>query len=105
MLGLCVMWWTLHQMVAMLGNSLADLGTTLGATSLDGDLARLFLVTLLGLLGIGICWALLLFAARLVMGRLHGAHESAPGSPPPVGDLRARGLAFADHGREEPSLA
>ena len=88
----------------MLGNSLADMGTTLGATSLDGGLARLFLVTLLGLLGIGVCWALLLFAARLVMGRLHGAHEFGTREPAVGPGLRASGLAFADHDREEPSL-
>jgi hypothetical protein len=96
--------WALHQAVAMVGNSLADMGTTLGATSLDGGLARLFVVTLLGLLGTGICWALLLAAARWVVERLRGGDEFGAREPAVDWGAGARGFADAGQEREEPSF-
>jgi len=98
------MWWALHQAVAISGNTLADTGTTLGATSLDGGLARLFVVTLLGLLGIGVCWALLLMVARWVMARLSGAGDFGEREPAVDWGAGRGGLAQAGHEREEPSF-
>jgi hypothetical protein len=98
------MWWALHQVITVLVNGLADMGGTLGATSLGGGLARLFLLTLLGLLGIGVCWALFLLAARSVMGRLRSAHDFASREPDVGPALQRRGVAFAGRDREEPSI-
>jgi hypothetical protein len=104
--------WVLQGVGAIVADAAADAGASLGLSALDAGLARLFLLLLLGLLGIGFCWAMVLAAARWMIGHARGEEgfglreptvgwgapqrsalrgEAETREPPSIGDAEPRG--------------
>lgn len=75
------MWSALDRAIVIVSNTLTDIELTLGVTSADSSLAGVLVLALLGLLGVGLVWALVLALVRTVVGRSHTG-----------GDLRSRDL-------------
>jgi hypothetical protein len=97
------MWSAFDRAIAIASSTLTDIELTLGLTSADGSLAGVLVLALLGLLGVGLVWALVLALARAAVGRSPAGRDLSSWEPAVDWGPRAAEPADADD-REEPSF-